>query len=67
MDKIGELLPLIIPLVALQLVLIVVALLDLRRPERHVRGGSKVVWAIAIVILELLGPLLYFTLGREEA
>ena len=67
MDNLGELLPLIIPLVALQLVLIVVALLDLRRPERQVRGGSKAVWAIAIVVLELLGPLLYFTLGREEA
>ena len=67
MDKIGELLPLIVPLVLIQLALIVVALLDLRRPDRHVRGGSKAIWAVAIVILELLGPLLYFTFGREEA
>ena len=67
MDRMNELLPLILPLVIIQVVLIVVALLDLRRPERRVRGGSKVLWAVLIVVLEMLGPLLYFTVGRDEA
>jgi hypothetical protein len=66
-DRLNELLPLILPLLLIQLVLVVVALVDLTRPERRVRGGSKVLWVVLIVVLEMLGPLLYFTIGREEA
>jgi hypothetical protein len=66
-DRLNELLPLILPLLLIQLVLVVVALIDLTRPERRVRGGSKVLWVVLIVVLEMLGPLLYFTIGREEA
>lgn len=64
---IAALLPVIVPLVALQLLLIVLALRDLTRPERRVRGGSKLLWGIVIVLGELLGPLVYFVVGREEA
>jgi hypothetical protein len=61
-----ELLAIILPLIAVQVVLIVVALRDLMRPERRVRGDSKLVWGLVIVVLELLGPLLYFTVGRTN-
>jgi hypothetical protein len=66
-DQLIELLPLILPLIAIQMALIVIALLDLRRPERKVRGGSKAVWVVVIIFISMLGPLLYFVLGREEA
>jgi DMSO reductase anchor subunit len=54
------------PLIALQLLLIVIALRDLVRPERRVRGVSKLVWGIVIVLGELIGPLVYFAIGRDE-
>ena len=57
---------LIAPLLAIQLALIIVALRDLFRPERRVRGGAKCIWVLVIVFLELLGPLIYFTVGRED-
>lgn len=57
---------LVAPLLAIQLALIIVALRDLFRPERRVRGGAKWIWVLVIVFLELLGPLLYFTVGRED-
>ena len=63
---IAEALPLLLPLLALQLVLVVVGLYDLKRPERRVRGGEKWPWAIVIVLGNLLGALAYFLLGREE-
>jgi hypothetical protein len=63
---IGALEPVILPLVVLQLLLIVLALRDLTRPERRVRGGSKLLWGIVIVLGELLGPLVYFSIGRVE-
>jgi hypothetical protein len=62
----GEILPLLIPLIALQIILAAVALWDLTRPERRVRGGNKLVWAAVIILGELLGPLIYFFAGREE-
>jgi hypothetical protein len=62
-----EALPVILPLVILQLVLIGVAIYDLTRPERRVRGGSKVLWAVIILVFQLLGPLVYFFVGREDS
>ena len=61
-----QLLPIIAPLLVLQLILIVVALRDLLRPERKVRGGNKWIWGVVIVLGELLGPLIYLAVGRLE-
>ena len=61
-----QILLLLLPLVVIELALIVVALRDLLRPERRVRGDSKLMWGILIVFISLLGPILYLALGREE-
>ena len=64
MDEITSLLPLLIPLVALQLVLIIVAVRDLLRRERT--RGPKWVWAVIILFINLIGPIAYLAIGREE-
>jgi hypothetical protein len=58
---------LLLPLIILQLGLLIFALVDLTRPERRVRGDSKVVWALIIIFISLFGPLLYFLIGREDS
>ncbi len=58
---------LVIPLLVLQVGLLVVAVLDLLRMERHVRGGNKGVWALVIVFVNMIGPILYFLFGRVDA
>jgi hypothetical protein len=63
----SQLLMLIVPILLIQLGLIVLALRDLLRPERQVRGDSKLLWGVVIVIVNLIGPLLYFAVGRREA
>ncbi len=63
----GELLLLLTPVIVVELVLIVFALRDLVRPERRVRGNSKLLWGIVIVFISLLGPIIYLAAGREEA
>ena len=62
-----ELLPLLIPLVVLQLALMGVGLFDLTRPDRRVKGGNKLVWGLVIAFVQFLGPLVYFLFGREDA
>ncbi|OGO56575.1 MAG: hypothetical protein A2Z32_00910 [Chloroflexi bacterium RBG_16_69_14] len=57
---------LVLPIVVIELGLIVFALRDLLRPERRVRGDSKLMWGLLIVFISLLGPILYLTVGRLE-
>jgi hypothetical protein len=64
-DSFGALLAILIPIIALQLVLLVAALYDLTRPERRVRGENKVVWALVIIFVSMIGPIMYFLAGRE--
>lgn len=63
----GELLPLLIPLIVLEFALIAVGLFDLTRADRAVKGGNKLVWGLVIVFVQFLGPLVYFLFGREDA
>jgi hypothetical protein len=58
-------LPLIIPLVVLEFVLMIIALLDVIRRER-VRGGNKIIWIIVIVVVNVIGPIIYLLFGRQE-
>ncbi len=57
---------LLVPLVVVQFGLLILAVVDLLRDDRRVRGGNKGVWAVIIVFVSLLGPILYFLVGREE-
>lgn len=65
-----DLTPLILLLLLLALIeigLIIFSLYDLTRSERRVRGDKKILWVIVILFFNLLGPLLYLTVGREQS
>ena len=62
-----QLIALIAPIIIIQLGLMIFALFDLEKEERRVRGGNKLVWALVIVFVNIVGPILYFVAGREEA
>lgn len=63
-SELARLLPLIAPLIAIQLGLMVAALVNLIR--RQSTRGPKWAWGIAIVAFSILGPLAYFIFGRGE-
>jgi uncharacterized membrane protein YozB (DUF420 family) len=58
-------LPFLIPLFVLEVALMVIALVDLVKRER-VRGNNKVVWALVIIFVSIIGPIVYLLLGRGE-
>jgi hypothetical protein len=62
-----QIIALLVPIIVIQVGLMIAALVDLERSERRVRGGSKIVWALVIVFVNIVGPILYFVAGREEA
>jgi hypothetical protein len=65
--KTEQIVALLAPIVIIQLALMIVALHDLEQGDRQVRGGSKLVWALVIVFLNVLGPIVYLVVGREES
>lgn len=55
---------LILPLVVIQLILIVVAIIDLVRVSST--NGPKWLWAVIIILGNLIGPIIYFIVGRRN-
>ncbi|WP_102028905.1 PLD nuclease N-terminal domain-containing protein [Salirhabdus sp. Marseille-P4669] len=55
---------LILPLLIIEAILIVVALIDLIRIDET--KGPKWVWALIIIFLTVLGPISYFIFGRRQ-
>jgi hypothetical protein len=64
MDDLSELIPLLIPILLLQIGLIVIALRDLMGRERT--KGPKWAWVLIILFGEIFGPIIYLLIGREE-
>jgi hypothetical protein len=62
-----QIIALLAPIVVIQLGLMIVALHDLEQEDRRVRGGSKLVWALVIVFVNVVGPIVYLVGGREDA
>ena len=59
-----QILPLLIPVLIIQLILLSVALYDLvKQPTTR---GPKWMWALIIIFIQLIGPILYLVLGRKE-
>ncbi|MBE9507278.1 MAG: PLDc_N domain-containing protein [Chloroflexi bacterium] len=64
MENWNQWLPLLVPIVFLQLGLMIFALVDLVRRERT--KGPKWAWALVIVLINFIGPIVYLVIGREE-
>lgn len=54
----------ITPFIVIQLILMIVALIDWTRIEKT--NGPKWLWLIIILLGNLIGPILYFVIGRRE-
>jgi hypothetical protein len=66
MSSLPNLLLIVLPLVVIELGLVVFSLVDLFKPERRVVGDSKLVWALVIVLVGTIGPILYLLAGRKQ-
>jgi Phospholipase_D-nuclease N-terminal len=60
-----QILLLVLPIAIIEIGLLIWALRDLFRPERRVRGESKLMWGIIVIVFGFFGPILYFVVGRE--
>jgi len=56
--------PLLIPVVLIEMGLMITALVDLVR--RAQTRGPKWAWALLIVLINFIGPIIYFVAGRKD-
>ena len=61
-----SLLLILFPIVLIELGLLVFSLVDLFKPERHVVGNNKLIWALVIVLVGTIGPVVYLLAGRKQ-
>lgn len=65
--NVQDLLPFLIPLAVVELALLGYTLWHIFTHDSYKRG-SRALWVIvAIVGMQFIGPILYFTLGKEDA
>ena len=64
MESFSHLLPILIPILIIQLILLIVSIVDLIRIEKT--NGPKWLWAIIILFVNIIGPILYFVIGRRN-
>ena len=55
---------LIIPIIVLQFILMIVALVDVIRHQRT--NGPFIMWIFIIILGNLIGPIIYFIFGRRN-
>lgn len=65
MDVLIRILPLLIPILVVDIALAVVAVVHILR-HPHYRFGNKTMWLVIAIALLLFGPIIYFVFGKGE-
>ena len=67
MEKIMEFLPFLLPLILAEFVLFAYTLYHILTHEKYKRG-NRLIWVVVTVLLmNFVGPILYFLLGKEDS
>jgi len=64
-EQLKQYLPFLIPLAALQIGLMLAALVHILKAKRF-KTGNKALWVCVALLLSTIGPVLYFALGRTD-
>ena len=60
-----QFLPFLIPLAAIQFGLMIASLVHILRHNTY-RVGNRVLWIVVCILVNTIGPVLYFAIGRGD-
>lgn len=66
LENLQEMLPFLIPLVVVQFILLGYTLYHILTHKNYRRGNRTFWLAVSIILMNFVGPILYFLLGKEE-
>ena len=64
MEQIKNLIPILVPIILLQGVLMIVSLIRILR--KNASFDKKLIWMIVVIAVSLIGPVIYFALGAKQ-
>lgn len=65
MQELMEYLPFLIPVIIIEWALAIAALIHVLKHPNY-RFGNKTLWILIVLLLQIIGPILYFAFGRGE-
>lgn len=65
METLIQYLPLLIPVILIELLLAVTALIHVLKHPRY-KFGNRTIWIIVVLLVQIIGPVIYFVFGKEE-
>jgi len=65
LSSIKDYLPLLIPLAIIQFGLLIAALIHIFKHNTY-KTGNRTVWIIVCLLINTIGPILYFVIGRGD-
>lgn len=64
-DFLLENLPILLPLILLELALMIVTVRHILL-HRNYRFGNRGIWLFVVIIFQIIGPVVYFVFGRGD-
>lgn len=64
-QNILQYLPFLIPVILIELGLLVAALIHILRHTTY-KIGNRVIWIVVSIFVGIIGPVLYFTIGKGD-
>jgi len=65
LERIMEYLPVLIPLIIIQFGLMITALVHAVKHPKY-KTGNMIIWVFVILFVNIIGPVLYFIIGKGE-
>ena len=60
-----NILPLLIPLILIDVIFKIYAVVDILKVDREVKGGNKIIWILVVMLINY-GWVIYFIFGKDE-
>lgn len=58
-------LPFLIPIAIIEIALGLTAFIHVLRHKNY-RFGNRIFWVVIVLVVDIIGPILYFTIGRGD-
>ena len=65
MDTIIKYLPVLLPVIVIELTLAIFSFIHVLRHPQY-KFGNKIIWSLVVLFIQFIGPVIYFIFGRGE-
>ena len=65
METVIEYLPFLIPIILIEIGLVITALIHVLKHPTY-KFWNRTIWIFVVLLLQIIGPILYFTLGKGD-